>query len=250
MKITYFSDIHEEFGPLDIDLVKSGEVLIVAGDLSPLSTGKVSGTLNKLSAKFEHVVYVAGNHEFYHGFIEDKPQELNENVHFLQNACKYIKGVKFIGCTMWTDFGKEDPSIIYRAQRNMNDYRMICQGSSLDNILWENATSTITPTLILAKHKESIKYLEQEIAPGCVVVTHHAPHPKSTNPRHRDSSMNALYHSDLTYLMGMPALWIHGHTHDTHSYSINGTKVRCNPRGYVNYEENPKFNLNKTIKIS
>ena len=32
-------------------------------------------------------------------------------------------------------------------------------------------------------------------------------------------------------------LWIHGHTHDPFDYGIGGTRVLCNPRGYIQYEQ-------------
>lgn len=28
-------------------------------------------------------------------------------------------------------------------------------------------------------------------------------------------------------------LWIHGHTHDSFDYVVNGCRVVCNPRGYA-----------------
>lgn len=39
------------------------------------------------------------------------------------------------------------------------------------------------------------------------------------------------------------ALWIHGHTHDSFDYRHNGTRILCNPRGYVRdgADENPAF---------
>jgi hypothetical protein len=31
---------------------------------------------------------------------------------------------------------------------------------------------------------------------------------------------------------GRPALWVHGHTHDSYDYWVGSTRVVCNPRGY------------------
>ena len=41
-------------------------------------------------------------------------------------------------------------------------------------------------------------------------------------------------------------LWIHGHTHDSFDYVVNGTRVLCNPRGYAKNgaNENPLFDAN------
>ena len=46
-------------------------------------------------------------------------------------------------------------------------------------------------------------------------------------------------------------LWIHGHTHDSFDYCLNGTRVVCNPRGYARngVNENPLFDANFLVEI-
>jgi hypothetical protein len=46
-------------------------------------------------------------------------------------------------------------------------------------------------------------------------------------------------------------VWIHGHTHDSFDYFLNGTRVVCKPRGYVKdgVNENPLFDANFLVKI-
>jgi hypothetical protein len=46
-------------------------------------------------------------------------------------------------------------------------------------------------------------------------------------------------------------LWVHGHTHDSFDYVVNGTRVVCNPRGYAQYgvNENPRFDPGFVIDI-
>ncbi|MDX8482282.1 hypothetical protein RFN28_28060 [Mesorhizobium sp. VK24D] len=53
--------------------------------------------------------------------------------------------------------------------------------------------------------------------------------------------LNAAYASDLSALIeaGRPALWLHGHTHDSCDYQVGNTRVVCNPRGYE--DENAAF---------
>jgi len=63
--------------------------------------------------------------------------------------------------------------------------------------------------------------------------THHAPHPKSIPERFTNDWLSAAYASDLTRLMGRAGLWIHGHMHEPADYVVNGTRVVCNPRGYM-----------------
>ena len=80
-----------------------------------------------------------------------------------------------------------------------------------------------------------------------MVITHHAPHPASVHPRWRDNPVNPAFVSDLTRLMGKACLWIHGHTHDSFDYTVGGTRVLCNPKGYR--DENRAFRPDLTVTI-
>jgi len=58
--------------------------------------------------------------------------------------------------------------------------------------------------------------------------------------------MDAAFGSDLSALIldpGAPALWIHGHVHESRDYVVGGTRVVCNPHGYRSQlqVENPDF---------
>jgi hypothetical protein len=85
-----------------------------------------------------------------------------------------------------------------------------------------------------------------------VVITHHAPTPRSVHPRFADSPVSAAFVSDCTALMGRAALWIHGHTHDSFDYVVDGTRVICNPRGYCpkGVKENPDFDPEFCLDIA
>ena len=43
---------------------------------------------------------------------------------------------------------------------------------------------------------------------------------------------NPAFVVPLDELMGPAALWIHGHTHNSFDYTVNGTRIVSNPRGY------------------
>jgi hypothetical protein len=44
--------------------------------------------------------------------------------------------------------------------------------------------------------------------------------------------------------------WIHGHTHESCDYVENGTRVVCNPRGYLPMEANPGFQPDFIVEVS
>lgn len=47
------------------------------------------------------------------------------------------------------------------------------------------------------------------------------------------------------------ALWIHGHTHDSFDYTVEGTRVLCNPRGYAKngVNENTSFHAGLVVQV-
>ena len=52
--------------------------------------------------------------------------------------------------------------------------------------------------------------------------------------------MNGAYNSVLDeFILDRPGikLWTHGHTHEDFDYMVGSTRVVCNPRGYIHYEE-------------
>jgi len=44
-------------------------------------------------------------------------------------------------------------------------------------------------------------------------------------------------------------LWTHGHTHEDFDYMLGSTRVVCNPRGYINYEDRADRFMLKTVEV-
>ena len=86
-----------------------------------------------------------------------------------------------------------------------------------------------------------------------VVVGHHAPSKASTHPRYKDEEvMNGGYSTNLDdFIIDHPQikLWTHGHTHEDFDYRVGSTRVVCNPRGYINYEDRADTFKLKTVEI-
>ena len=93
MKINFISDLHLEFGPMEIEL-GGGDILVLAGDID--IKGRVDW-INDIAGRFNHVIYVLGNHEFYHGAMNNVYKETREslvdNVHLLENESIIIDDV-------------------------------------------------------------------------------------------------------------------------------------------------------------
>ena len=114
----------------------------------------------------------------------------------------------------------------------------------------------ILPQDMIDFHTSDLAWLKTELDKPfdgkTVVVTHHLPSANSVAFRFVDELSCAGFASNLDYLFGeRVALWVHGHTHDNFDYTTNGTRVVCNPRGYVTNRgcENNEFDDGLIIEI-
>jgi len=133
MKIALASDVHLEFGHLELNNDDNADVLILSGDICVASKfgPDYDRFFQDASKLFKNVIYVMGNHEHYNGDFAKSESILRaalerySNVHFLEKSCVKIDDVTFIGGTLWTDMNKEDPHTMFHVQRRMNDFRIV-----------------------------------------------------------------------------------------------------------------------------
>jgi predicted phosphodiesterase len=232
MRLHILSDLHVEFGPVALPRVEA-DVTVVAGDVHQGRRG-----VEWLRQQFPNrpVVYVAGNHEFYHealpGLLDDlRAACAGTNVHLLENDRIEIGGVTFLGCSLWTDFALFGNQVEAWSQAAafVTDYRMI---------RFTDAHRLLRPADTLRRHVESRHWLAEALARAdrarTVIVTHHAPSAGSIRPEHRRDLVSAAFASNLDEVVadsGAP-LWIHGHTHWCVDYRLGNTQVVSNQRGY------------------
>jgi DNA repair exonuclease SbcCD nuclease subunit len=213
--------------------------------------------LKRCSFQFPHVVYIAGNHEFYNGKFHAGLDYLRaecskfSNIYFLENETKIIDGVVFIGATLWTDMNKGDPLTQTVAQDSMNDFRVIRND--------KREFSKLRSVDVISRHVQTKQYFQHALnnhkEDVCVVVGHHSPSYQSVHPVYAsDLHLNGAYHSDLSeFILDNPQirLWTHGHTHHAFDYVIGDTRIVCNPRGYetASYSEETGWDPNKIIEV-
>jgi hypothetical protein len=277
MKIAVCSDIHLEFGPIELNNTDNANVLILSGDIcvakdlpySDSKKGDISRNFFRMCAlRFPHVLYVMGNHEHYHGDFATTGKIIKEelaqyaNVHLLDRETKVIDDVTFIGGTLWTDMNKEDGITLMHMKDMMNDFRCITNSARKTHYKDTLGNSHIhiarfTPDDAVKDHKKMLEYVKTMIEgkhdQKFVVVGHHAPSKASTHPRYvNETIMNGGYSSDLSeFILDHPQikLWTHGHTHENFDYLIGSTRIVCNPRGYINYEDSADNFTLKTVEI-
>jgi predicted phosphodiesterase len=133
MKIALASDVHLEFGHLEIENKDNADVLVLSGDICVASKfgPKEDRFFQDASKKFKNVVYLMGNHEHYSGDFAESEKTLRavlaryDNIHFLEKNCVKIGDVTFIGGTLWTNMNNRDDMTMFHVSRRMNDFQCV-----------------------------------------------------------------------------------------------------------------------------
>lgn len=236
MKIQLASDLHLEHlmrllpGETLIRPAQQADVLVLAGDVA-----QASNAIALFGNWPVPVLYILGNHEFYGGCMESVREELTAAsrgtaVRVLEREVADFGGVRFLGCTLWTDYrlrsNRTQRQLMENAGLRINDHRLIRTQGEL-----------FSPEHALRDHEVSRAWLASELSRfydgKTVVITHHGPHPLSVHPRYAGDPTNAAFASDLTELLQLVDVWLHGHVHDSFNYKVAGCRVVANPRGYA-----------------
>lgn len=268
MKIRVLSDLHLENDEPELIPHAQADLIVLAGDIHNHAAGPrwAAQTFDDTVP----VIYVPGNHEYYDGefgaldaALYDAAAQI-DNVHVLNNATLVDPQGQWrvLGTTLWTDFALygADPATLAEsidaAGRTMLDFHGPIQMNWPHDM--HDASRKFTPGDSLALHERARGWLESELAKPfdgkTIVVTHHAPHRQSLAERYAGDRVSAGFVSHLPELVRAPvALWIHGHTHTPFDYTVNGTRVVCNPRGYLDRRsgqwENPAFRWDKVVEV-
>lgn len=232
MRLHVLSDLHLEFAPF-VPPPVAADVLILAGDTHPGHRG-----LEWVLKTFPNrpVIYLLGNHEFYRESFATLTRELKAMaagtaVHVLENDLVTLGDTTFLGATLWTDFCLSGDPIVPQvvAQLGVSDYHVVRH---------PGRRGLLHPEDTRQSHLETVRWLRAQCR-ACrgrklVIVTHHAPSSRSLGPRYVEDLLHPAYASNLEWLLeeSGAALWVHGHIHHGNDYTVGGTRVLSNPRGY------------------
>jgi len=276
MKFKYISDVHLEFSRFPLVSAtelnpSSDEYLFVAGDTIPSTYFKKKRTdkqanvmrwrfdefLDTVSG-FKKIIMIGGNHEHYHGDLITSQELIQTHIDGKYSNIQYIENQRvelsddyaLLGCTLWTDFNKDNPSDHMLVQYGMNDFK-VC-----------NYKGTLFTTHVAYDlHKESVAFIENEVkdeSKKYIVMTHHLPSFRGIDPVFKGDPLNYGYASELDlFIEDRPQIthWIHGHTHYDTDYYIGKTNVISRQRGYppMGFGENrgnwKDFKVNAAISI-
>ena len=278
MKLLVLSDLHLEFGQFRVPDV-AFDVVILAGDIAvPASKVPFWACRSTNFGESTPVVFVPGNHEFYNGVMSNTLMELRRasagtNFHTLDCGELVLGGVRFLGCTLWTDFAvhidtpeglQSDPGRSAReAGQVLADFRAIRvlenSEAGTSNGQRRSAQRPFTPQDSAALHHAHRAWLREKLQEPfegpTVVVTHHAPHRGSLAQQYAADWVSGAFVNELPLaFFEVPALWVHGHTHTSFDYRVDSCRVISNPRGYMfgsrpQTPENARFDPSFVIEV-
>lgn len=248
MKIQVLSDLHNEISYYRVKVCEDADVIVLAGDI--FSHGSNPDGLLSVAKEIRRqsdipIVYITGNHEYYFSTFEathaavDAVASLIDNFHFLNNDYVVIDGVKFIGSTLWSNFD---------LARDEHDINLV--GRSINDFVYIDDCNFTTDDCARL-NKNARRFLRDELDEPFegkkVMVVHHCPSPLSIHPKFEGSPINCYFACSCCNLIAKADLCIHGHTHESFDYTINDTRVVCNPRDY--YSGNSHFNGKLIVEI-
>jgi predicted phosphodiesterase len=243
LRVQIMSDLHLEFHAdggeeLVAGLDPSGvDVLVLAGDVAV--GDDLPAALARFSSRYAdaQIVYVLGNHEYYGSSRPDVERwtrgaaQRHRNLHWLENRVVSLGGRRFVGATLWFPHRSEaDP---YRS--GMSDFSAI-----EDFEAW-----------VYDANERTVRWLERQLRPGDVVVTHHLPTHRAVSAEYAQSPLNPFFVCELTPLIQerRPALWCFGHTHAAQQFHVGDTLLVANPFGYPGTAPNGAFDPRLLVEL-
>ena len=285
MKIQLLSDLHLESNPhFTATPTPGADVLVLAGDIGSYQAGSKLAELNIPDfglGRFSPlpvavggaawpvpVFFLPGNHEYDGLDFDAAHARLRETCErlgmvWLERETVVLAGVRFIGCTLWTDFDAladlnpqvnpqtADSPLTQQLQAREKAFR------AANFYLKKNHSFRLgLPMLADAVREEGVKsqqWLRQALAEPfdgpTIVVTHFAPSLLSADPRYGLNAGTAGFCNGLDELLGSARLWLHGHLHCPADYVKNGCRVVANPLGYARKGEQKAFRAELLITV-
>jgi len=247
------SDLHLEFygdNPIPDDIIiPSAPILALCGDIGIPYMNNFEAWILKQCDRFELVLFLCGNHEFYNSnqiYTVDTIKEMIKSISikspkflFMDKGTLVIENFCILGTTLWCDIPQEDRAGL---QQNLNDF----------NLIYTSPHQRLVPEVFVSWYNDQAAWLHMSIQTAkqrnqkCLILTHHS-------PTFNITGSGVGWSSNLDQLFkeahpGSPVeVWVFGHTHANVDKVISGTRVVSNQRGYI---PNTKKNYNPRMFVS
>ena len=272
VNIQLMSDLHLESNPHFVPQYAPGaDVLVLAGDIGSYQN---ESSLTRLGIadfglqRFANwpcpVVFVPGNHEYdgqdfdeAHARLKGSCEKLG--IIWLEREVVMLQGVRFVGCTLWTDFDALTSTRAVTSQVTIGQQLAArdkaCRAANFA-LRKNHALIAGQPMLadgVRALGLQSQAWLRQALSipveEKTVVVTHFAPSLRSADPRYGINPGTAGFCNALDDLLPQAQLWLHGHLHCPVDYTVGGCHVVANPLGYARKNEQLFFKPQSCITV-
>ena len=280
MNIQLLSDLHLESHPhFSAQPLAGADVLVLAGDIGSYQhnsdltrLGVPDFGLARFSPRPVHeggaawptpVIFVPGNHEYDGLEFDEAHQRLRQacerwGLIWLEQESVVLQGVRFVGCTLWSDFD----ALSRAAGTAANAAADAAPGALAEQLkardkafraanfyLRKNHSLQAGAPMLAEQVREqalkSQRWLRQALATGfdgpTVAVTHFAPSLLSADPRYGLTPGTAGFCNALDDLLPAAQLWLHGHLHCPQDYVSRGCRVVANPLGYARKGEQKNY---------
>lgn len=228
MRILHCSDLHVDIGRqkdpnwfVDPDLF---DIAVVNGDIA--NHGKTTlRYMTKFKEKVcsgKRVITIPGNHDRWGSLFSTSEYFMQQLPDYLNRKEIEFMGHRLLGCTLWYK-----PSI-FAHRDDWSDYESITD--------WENITS---------EHEQDMKFLQDELSEGDIVLTHMLPGTECIDIKWMGNSYNSFYLTEMADLIKerKPLLWLMGHSHEPMNKMVHNTLMIRNPRGYPRENCHTRFNM-------
>jgi predicted phosphodiesterase len=288
VNIQLLSDLHLESHPhFSAQPLAGADVLVLAGDIGSY---QLNSDLTRLAvpdfglARFSPrpvheggagwptpVIFVPGNHEYDGLEFDEAHQRLRQacerwGLIWLEQESVVLQGVRFVGCTLWSDFD----GLSSAAGTPANAAASTAPGALAEHLkardkafraanfyLRKNHSLQAGAPMLAEQVREqalkSQRWLRQALATGfdgpTVAVTHFAPSLLSADPRYGLTPGTAGFCNALDDLLPAAKLWLHGHLHCAQDYVSRGCRVVANPLGYARKGEQKNYRPELLIAV-
>lgn len=236
MRLQLLSDLHLETENFEPQPAPDAELLVLGGDIDSTWAG-----LSLFRDWPVPVLMVAGNHEFDNRELDTTWPELRQHcaqlgIRLLEREAAVISGadgrrIRFVATVRWCDFDLFGERGREKAMRAASYFMRVMR-----------STQHGEPFGAEAVREEALAcraWLAGELAKtsddwdATVALTHFGPSLRSGDPRYGSQSGTASFCNADDDLLHHAGLWIHGHLHCRHDYTVGSTRVVCNARGHA-----------------
>ena len=247
MRLQVLSDLHLETETFVPAPAPGAELLVLAGDID--STWVAFEQFRKWPVP---VVLIAGNHEFdgreiTQGWPALRALCTDVGITLLECESRVVvdtrgKRIRLVGTTRWCDFDVFGAARRDTAMRAGNYFMRVMKSTRLGEPF---GTAAVRAEALACRAWLKTELTENLVAErpqgqadwdATVVITHFAPSLKSADPRYGHQPGTASFCNADDDLLCHADLWIHGHLHCRHDYTVaharGHTRVVCNARGH------------------